>query len=337
MTSSEDLRLRERAINLAGRLYLSVRKRKPGDGKPRVTVLNYHKISGDSFRKHLRYIRRHYRVLSPGSFIDWLNDRIVIDEPSVLFTFDDGYMSFYEEIYPILKETETPVFMFIPTGFVGRNEYFWADKVEVAMKKSSVRAITVRSRRFYLLSRWYRSDFYTKVQQYLRVLNEESKHEICERIFERLNVTISEDDMAQYRFVDWREILEMDRSGLVLFGSHSVTHPNLATLPDDALKHELSQSKRTLENHLAKPVDAFAYPYGARGFWDERTISELETAGYSCAFTTIEGAVNGRRKDRLRLPRVLLFQYQNEGAAALKLNKYACPHYSTHNKGKSCW
>jgi peptidoglycan/xylan/chitin deacetylase (PgdA/CDA1 family) len=230
-------------------------------------------------------------------------------------------MSFFNGIYPILRENTTPVFMFVPTGFVGKNDFFWADKVEMAMKRSRTRAITLDGKKFYLHSRWYRRDFYAKVQDYVRVLDEKSRDEMCRRIFEQLNVRISEDDMAQYQFLDWPEILEMDRSGLVLFGSHSVNHPNLATLRDDALRYELLESKHALENNLGRPVRAFAYPYGAREFWDGTTISEIKRAGYSCAFTTIEGAVNGKRRDRFRLPRALLFDYQNEGAVALKLLK----------------
>lgn len=316
----QEPRLREGLINLAGSLYLLAKKK--AVGKSEVTLLNYHRISGGSFRKHLDHIRLHYRVLSPKAFFDWLDDETVVDKPSVVFTFDDGYRSFYEEIYPVLRETGTPVFMFISTGFIGKSSYFWADELQVAAEKSNVRAITVDGRKFYLYSKVYRSDFYVKIQEYVRVLDEESRRETCHGILRQLNVRLSESDLERYRFLNWPEILEMDRSGLVLFGSHSVNHPNLATLSDDALRRELVESKRVLEDHLEKPVLAFAYPYGDPACINGETVAELEKAGYRCAFTTVQGAVHEKEKNRFVLKRVLLFDYQNEGAVALKLGKY---------------
>jgi peptidoglycan/xylan/chitin deacetylase (PgdA/CDA1 family) len=320
MTNLRQPRLRERFINFAGTCYLN-RKRGRPTRKVGVAILNYHRMSGGSFRKQLGYIRKHYQILSPESFLGWLDDEVILERPSVVFTFDDGYRSFYEEIYPVLQETETPVFMFISTGFIGKRGHFWADELQVASEKSNVRVITVDGRKFYLYSRLYRSDFYANIQEYVRAFDEAGRNEICKCIFRQLNVRLSEKDMEGYRFLNWPEILEMDRSGLVLFGSHSVNHPNLSILPHDVLKHELLESKHALENHLTKSVETFAYPYGERGFFDESTVAEVEKAGYSCAFTTIQDGLEGR--NRFRLPRVLLFDYQNEGAVALKLDKYA--------------
>ena len=58
----------------------------------------------------------------------------------------------------------------------------------------------------------------------------------------------------------WSEIRELRRHG-IWFGSHTVTHPQLSTLDADAVKHEIVNSKHTIEDNLGEPVDAFAYPY----------------------------------------------------------------------------
>lgn len=322
MASKEYPRLREKLINLAGTLYLRIMKQKRATRKARVIPLNYHKISGGSFRKHLGYIQRHYEVLAPEAFLGWLNDEIIIENPSVVLTFDDGYRSFYEEIYPVLKKNGIGAFMFVPTGFIGKTCYFWADKLQAALEKSDARVIVIDGKKFYLYSRLYRSDFYSKVHEYVRALDEENRNEICSRMFEQLNVRISEDDMDKYRFLNWQEILEMGRSGLVVFGSHTVSHPNLTTLSNHALRHELKESKRILEDCLAKPVSAFAYPYGGQGFFDARVIGELKEAGYSCAFATVQGTIKDKSTDRFRLNRVMLFDYQDAGAVALKIDRY---------------
>ena len=321
MANSGDTKLRERLINLVGSLYLMTRKKKNTANKARVTILNYHRISGSSFRKHLNHIRLHYQVLSPLSFLDWLDDKDVIDRPSVLLTFDDGYMSFYEQIHPILKKTDIPVFMFLPTGCIGNSSYFWFDELQMALQKTNVRAIIVGGKNFYLHSRIYRSDFYANVLQYVSSLDQGSRREICKHILAQLNVNVTEDDMTAHRFMDWTQILEMDKTGLVEFGSHTVNHPKLTSLSNDTLRFELQESKRVLEYRLGKPVVALAYPYGGTGFFDRRIIDESGKAGYSCAFTTIQGAIEDRTIDRFGLKRVMLFDYQNEGAVALKIDR----------------
>jgi peptidoglycan/xylan/chitin deacetylase (PgdA/CDA1 family) len=316
------LGFREKLINLVGSLYLLRRKQENRPHKAGITVLNYHKISAFSFRKHLDYIGKYYQILSPESFLNWLDDEATIDKPSVVLTFDDAYLSFYEEIYPILKETEMRVLMFVPTGFVGKTGYFWVDELQVALQKTSARVIVVDNKRFFLYSRLYRGGVCEKIIRTLHFLDEESRSEIMEDLLMELNVTITENDMVGYRFLSWPQIAEMGKSGLVVFGSHTVSHPNLTFLSDGPLKFELQESRRILENRTRKPVSTLAYPYGGLDFFDRRVIDEAKKAGYSHAFTTVQGGIENKEKERFRLRRVMLFDYQSEGAVALKLDRF---------------
>lgn len=320
MIRSNGLRLREKFINLAGRFYLL--KKKGYAHKAGITVLNYHRISRSSFKKHLDYIRVHYQVVSPEVFLDWLYDKRVIDTPSVLLTFDDGYVNFYEEIYPILRGTETPALIFVATGLIGKTAYFWADELEVAVQKTSVSAVTIDDKKFYLYSRVYRADFYENIVRYMRRLDEGRIRETMEDLFLQLKVKITGDDMKGYRVLNWSQVLEMEKSGLIVFGSHTVNHSNLINLTNEEVKYELLESKSTLESHIGKQVRVFAFPYGGPDSFNGYIVNEVRRAGYVCAFTTIQGKLAADRENRFRLPRVLLFDYQNQGAVALKLDRY---------------
>jgi len=317
---SNGLRLRERFINLAGRLYLLKKKRYAH--KAGITVLNYHRISPSSFKKHLEYIRAHYNVVSPEVFLDWLCGKKFIDTQSVLFTFDDGYVGFYEKIYPILRGTETPAFMFVATGLIGKTSYFWADKLEVAVQKTNVCAVTIGDKKFYLYPRVYRADFYESIVRHMRRMDEGRICETMEDLFRQLKVKITENDMKGHRLLDWSQVLEMEQSGIVVFGSHTVNHPNLRNLTNEEVEYELVESKDTLESHIGKKVGAFAFPYGGPDSFNEHIVNEVGRAGYVCAFTTIQGKLAVDREDKFRLPRVLLFDYQDQGAVALKLDRY---------------
>ena len=82
------------------------------------------------------------------------------------------------------------------------------------------------------------------------------------------------------RLLDEREARQLFAAGMEL-GSHSMLHPDLRTLPDDALRAELTSSKSAIEDITGRPCRTFAYPYG---LYDDRVERAVEDAGYELAF-----------------------------------------------------
>jgi peptidoglycan/xylan/chitin deacetylase (PgdA/CDA1 family) len=79
--------------------------------------------------------------------------------------------------------------------------------------------------------------------------------------------------------------------------SHTLTHPNLARLPEAAIRRELEASRAELEELLLRPVDCLVYPYGR---YDARVVRLAREAGYRYA----RGIEGGPVLD-LRRPHVL--------------------------------
>ncbi|MHB8524818.1 MAG: polysaccharide deacetylase family protein [Candidatus Acidiferrales bacterium] len=71
-------------------------------------------------------------------------------------------------------------------------------------------------------------------------------------------------------------------SDLVTVGSHTVTHAHLPTLNKEDGKNELQLSKQALESILGRPVNLFAFPYGA---YTESLVEMTKEVGYQRAFT----------------------------------------------------
>jgi hypothetical protein len=88
-------------------------------------------------------------------------------------------------------------------------------------------------------------------------------------------------------------------------GAHSVSHPRLTQVEDDALRAEVQASVDAV-GRLGGPV-AFAYPDGA---YDERVVREVQRAAVSSSVTCEPGVVT-RRGVRWNLPRVFI---QPDGA-----------------------
>ena len=76
----------------------------------------------------------------------------------------------------------------------------------------------------------------------------------------------------------WREVRELNDHGIV-FGSHTVTHPQLRELSRAALAEELAKSKQTIEEKLGCGVESFAYPYAF-----PQTDSDFKNSCAICSF-----------------------------------------------------
>lgn len=102
----------------------------------------------------------------------------------------------------------------------------------------------------------------------------------------------------QEQIMSAQQIREISDLGLEI-GSHTLTHPHLTSLDEQALKRELIDSKHKLEDLIGKEVAGFSYPYGD---YDERVLAATATAGYKYAVSTRLGAVG--KANVYEIPRV---------------------------------
>jgi peptidoglycan/xylan/chitin deacetylase (PgdA/CDA1 family) len=103
----------------------------------------------------------------------------------------------------------------------------------------------------------------------------------------------------------WREVQELNQHG-ILFGSHTVTHPQLRELSVPAINEEIANSKTTIEERLGSAVDSFAYPYAfpqTDSDFTKMLRDSLRRAGYQNGVCTIVGRAN-RKSEPLFLERL---------------------------------
>jgi peptidoglycan/xylan/chitin deacetylase (PgdA/CDA1 family) len=90
------------------------------------------------------------------------------------------------------------------------------------------------------------------------------------------------------QMLTWAQIKEMQDSGTIEFGSHTMRHRNLAETPIDEVRWELTESKKRLEDKLGREMVGFAYPYGSGAYKPEVRRAALE-AGYRFDFSVKQG------------------------------------------------
>ncbi|QKF71542.1 polysaccharide deacetylase [Campylobacter geochelonis] len=96
------------------------------------------------------------------------------------------------------------------------------------------------------------------------------------------------------------QIKQMQSSGLIEFGSHTLSHENLSTLDDEILKAELLYSKIEISELTNSACTAFAYPYGK---FDERIINATKEAGYTNAVVVKRGFYEAK-DDKFSIKRI---------------------------------
>jgi peptidoglycan/xylan/chitin deacetylase (PgdA/CDA1 family) len=106
------------------------------------------------------------------------------------------------------------------------------------------------------------------------------------------------------RMLSPEQIKEMQAAGME-FGSHTLSHLNLNELSVEAATTQIVKSKAVLEQALGKPVDIFAYPYGA-GAYNPAVKQLVKPAGYKLA-VGIRQALNMRgQEDLFALKRITI-------------------------------
>jgi peptidoglycan/xylan/chitin deacetylase (PgdA/CDA1 family) len=87
--------------------------------------------------------------------------------------------------------------------------------------------------------------------------------------------------------LNWQEIKEMQDSGLVAFGSHTLGPEPLVNIVSAAeLRRQVFESKRILEERLGREVGIFSYPEGRFNYGIRKLVIE---AGYKTAVATNPG------------------------------------------------
>lgn len=110
---------------------------------------------------------------------------------------------------------------------------------------------------------------------------------------------------AEHKLLKPAQILEMQKSGLVEFGSHSLRHPRLTQLKKADMEKEIVGSKKALETLLKRPVVSFAYPYGV---FNEEIKKVTQAAGYTFGLTVKHGP-NRIKNDLMEIKRVHMFPH----------------------------
>ena len=251
-------------------------------------------VTPNTFRMQIEYLTKKFNIVPLSDISNIKNiSKLQENKPSCILTFDDGWKDNYTYAYPILKQYHACATIFLTTGYVGTNRYFWTDRLamllkDIGSKKSSYGPMAPTINIFVNQLENLGGSIVDKVEKAITILKKLS-HDDIERILDeitcRWNVDINIKDAS---FLSWDEIREMFLSGIIKFGSHTHNHSILTNSSKELIARELTQSRDMLinKNVLSESFIPFAYP---NGNYTDEIIGIVKDAGYSMALTTEKG------------------------------------------------
>lgn len=277
-------------------------------------------VTAQQLRSHLTHLKRHYRVLSPSDFEEWVLRRPALED-AALVTFDDGCRSQAAVAAPILEETGVRAVFLLPTGLVeaaskGAPGWQWTEELGawVLQHEQLVRLewprvagmvpglaplpeaarveqlIEMLLAVFWHLSPAQRADTLQKLQLAIGGLVDPARFPA-----NRAGVSVL-DSMT------WGQAHGLMARGSAI-GSHSVSHARLADLPLAAAQREIVTSANQIRERLGSVCRFFSFPYGGSRDYTSVHQGMLASGSYLASFTQTPG-FNGRNTDRYSLRRI---------------------------------
>ena len=242
-------------------------------------------LDPEIIRKTLSKLRReNYAFVSLRDLVR----RLKLGQPlerSVAFTIDDGYFDQAEVAAPVFEEADCPVTIFLASGFVDRQFWFWWDQVQYIFENSPKRELEIDvagvNRRYELKSRGARIQGARQLSaQYQRTANGDTGAFIS-RLAMRAEVDVPTRAPIQFEPMSWEQARALEKRG-VDFGIHTVSHPRLAGLPDEQSNWEIAACWKRLQEELSDPLPVLCYPFGQQtdfGRREMKLVSQMHLLG----------------------------------------------------------
>jgi peptidoglycan/xylan/chitin deacetylase (PgdA/CDA1 family) len=256
------------------------------------------------FREQMGYLRARYRLLPLLEIVERLSRGAALPRYAAAITLDDGYCNNFTCAFPVLRELRIPATIFLTTGFLDERRPLWTDRLTLALARTSESMLEVAGHALLLRTPAERRRARDVVAVHLKALPAREKDRLLDTIERALGV-VAADLPEELAPLGWDDVRAMRDSGLVDFGSHTVTHQIVSRLGPEEKAREIAQSCRRVEEETGGPCRLFAYPNGEPGDFDEESRRLLHATSVVGAVTTVPGLVT-RDANVWALPRVLV-------------------------------
>lgn len=291
----------------------------PGGSRGCLSTLIFHRVTpapdplfpgemhASAFDEVCRWLRKSFNVLSLADAVKRLQAG-KLPGRALCITFDDGYADNHDVALPILQRHGLPATCFVATGFLDGG-CMWNDRVIEAV-------------------RLCRHDTLPSVDDLLpgpppSLRDDASRRRVIDQLLQALKYLPIEQRLARTDalvaaagvtlprnlMMSTPQVAALARAGVTI-GGHTVNHPILARMGDEAAYREIVTGREVLEGITQQGVELFAYPNGRPDVdFGARDVALARRAGFKAAVTTAWG-VSRRDDDLFQLPRFTPWDHQ---------------------------
>ncbi len=225
----------------------------------------------------------------------------------VTISFDDGYKDNIEFAASILEKYNCPASFYIVTNSIDTNTPTWTYVVDHIISHTRKDRIVFPSdnapmelKEIKLLPEKKLSQSVRKIKPWLKSLSNQELNTMIRNIISQCNdVTLPVGMM-----MSWNDIRELKAGGFYI-GSHSHTHPMLASLEsEDEIKDELVISAKRVKEETGTAPLTISYPVGN---YDERVIRMAKECGYKWGLAVEHEFFRYNPKLLFSIPRIELY------------------------------
>ena len=188
-------------------------------------IVTYHKIKAQN------KLREHFDIYR---------------DKNIVVTVDDGDISFYHHLFPLLKEFKIPAILFVITELIDTKKPFWWDEITYLLGPEEGEKMV------WEVKGWPNQ----KRLAYIQELREKSQKPPLEQ--QQLTTA---------------QLLEMQAAGVII-ANHSHTHPMFDQCTEEELRAELRNSRQFFDSKGLKGWELFAYPNGNHSPLAEKVLKE---------------------------------------------------------------
>ena len=293
-------------------MYHYIRETKKSE-YPNLKVLEF-----KDFKKQINFFSKKFNLLKYDDFLEILRTKKIPKKPSLLLTFDDGYLDHFKYVLPLLSNNKISGIFYPPILTMENKIVLDVNKIHFILEKELNRKKILKFienntkkylkknlqqlklKRIYSNNRW--DDDETKlIKELLQYhLPENIRNKIINQLFKKI-IHLSEKEFSKELYMNKTHIKEMVQNNMH-FGIHGYTHFRLGLLSYEKQKNEIIKSINSFKKINLNTEDlSICYPYGS---YNKDTLNLIKKYNFKFGLTLNINSINKRNINKIfELPR----------------------------------